>query len=494
MKKLRSLPQNRDFFDVYATLIKTVRKSKTAVQMVSAATEIGIIYSAALSALQPIFPTGATYLAMGIAILGTLVIEMGLRVMMPQSVDAILYKRFQGLHLPMTITVISLSVALVATSGTLSFKNSKVVVEQFTPEVKETATYLPDSIYLVKADLLQREYAADSLATAQKYTGLQEATTLAFANRIKAKERELENLRRKEVRTELSFATRKDQTRLAIENLKAEQAEALVNLKTEEEQVFTTLRTDYKTALTGIQNDHQQSIQDIQATNQSAQREREYLVQSYGLGLGWFTLVCLFIFCLAVVLDRVHAKGAGIAEKIDISQYDFSPSIWVNALEAIRERVNYFFHNKIRAIEEATPPAPLPAARQELYDPTALTNVTITLKLESEKESGEQVIYIPNKRRQIGFQRVPPTEEESAHTKDSCVIKDAPKDIDLRQCKIRLKDYKKRLGKHIQKKIKQEGKGEVVSKRTLNAIENNQRWVEHYTQLLQKLSGEIKNK
>lgn len=493
MKKLRSLPQNRDFFDVYATLIKTVRKSKTAVQMVSAATEIGIIYSAALSALFPIFPATAPYVAMGIAVLGTIVIEMGLRVMMPQSVDAILYKRFQGLHLPMTITVLSLSVALVVTSGTLSFKNSKVVVEQFTPEVIKTATQVPDSTYQVKFGQLRAEYSADSLAAAQKYTGLKEATTLAYNNRIKAKEQELENLRRKEVRTELSFATRKDQTLLAIENLKAEQAEALVNLKTEVEQAFTALRTAYKGALTDVQSDHEQDIQNIQATDERAQRERKGLVQSYGMGLGWFTLVCLFIFCLAVVLDRVHAKGAGILEKIDINQYDFSPSIWVNALEAIRERLNYFFHNKIQKIENSTPPAPLPADRQELYDPTALTNVTITLKLESQKEPGEPVIYIPTKRRQIGFQREP-SPEASAHTKDSCVIKDTPNDIDLRQCKIRLKDYKKRLGRHIQKKIKQEGSGAPVSKRTLNAIDNNQQWVDHYTQLLQALSRETKNK
>lgn len=488
MKTLTSLPKNREFFDVYATMIRTVRKSKTAAQLVSASTEIGIIYSAALSALAPIFLVWSSYLAIGIAILGTAVIEIGLRVMMPQTVDAILYKRFQGLHLPMTITVTVLSLALVVTSGVLSFNNSKIVVDQVTPIVDQQTTAVADSMYHSQKEEAKAVFSFDSMSIANQYRELTNATNLTFQNRLKAKRRELENLRRREIRTELSFATRKDQTHLAIENLKAEQAETLTKLKTEEQQALTAVRTAFKQAIDEISREHKESLASVASLNQQAHRDRQVLVASYGLGLGWFTLVCLFIFSLAVVLDRVHAKGAGIAEKVDLSQYDFTPSIWVNAKEAIRERLNYFFHHRIKLFQDKTPPAPLPASRSELYDPTSLTNITVTLKLQKEEDNdGEPVIYIPTKRRQIGFQHVPhPQEDKTPHTKNSRAIKGTGNTPNLPHLKRRLKDYKKRLGRHTQKKLNLERKGEPVSKRTLSAIENNQRWVNHYIQLIQE--------
>jgi hypothetical protein len=47
-----------------------------------------------------------------------------------------------------------------------------------------------------------------------------------------------------------------------------------------------------------------------------------------------------------------------------------------------------------------------------------------------------------------------------------------------------MKQYKKRLGRHEQKKLAQERAGKKVSKRTLNAIANNRQWIEYYESLL----------
>ena len=44
--------------------------------------------------------------------------------------------------------------------------------------------------------------------------------------------------------------------------------------------------------------------------------------------------------------------------------------------------------------------------------------------------------------------------------------------------------YKRRLARHIQKRIAAERAGRKVSKRTLTAIENNSRWVRHYENLI----------
>ena len=490
MKQLKTLPQDQEFFSVYAMLIRGIRRSKTAAQVVSAATEIGIIYTASLSALLPIFPDYAAAMALGVAILGTAVIELGLRLLAPQSVDAVLYRRYSGLHLPMTIVVVLLTLVLVSTSALLSFKNSKVIVNTFTPEAEQLLTTAVDSSYQEQTAEQRFVYSQDSLALVERFTAEMAATTTAFDQQIAAKARELSNYRRRERRTEQSFATRKDQLRLEMDQLKAERAQALAQLEHEKQAAFTALRTENKTALALVNRTYTAELDSIQGVNTEALQQRETTVGNYGLGLGWFTLVCLFIFCLAVVLDRVHAKGSGIKDQVEISQYDFMPTVWVNAWQALRERVNYWLQERIKRFQDATPPAPLPANKEELYDPTAISNITITLRLEQEADSQEEnVILIPSKRRQIGFrQATEQTDTERTHTKSSCAIKDTPSENDLRQWKQRLKDYKKRLGRHTQKKLAMERRGETVSKRTLDAIENNQGWVDHYTRLIQQHS------
>ena len=51
-----------------------------------------------------------------------------------------------------------------------------------------------------------------------------------------------------------------------------------------------------------------------------------------------------------------------------------------------------------------------------------------------------------------------------------------------------MKQYKKRLGRHEQKRLAQERAGKKVSKRTLDAISNNQEWVRHYESVLEDIA------
>ena len=120
MKNLKSLPKQNKYFARYARLANSIRLSGYFSQGVSGLTEIGGIFAAALSILYPIFPSLAFYIAAVIAVIGTLVLEAGLRIAVPQSVDAILYKRWSGPDLAMSISVLILSLILLATSGVLS--------------------------------------------------------------------------------------------------------------------------------------------------------------------------------------------------------------------------------------------------------------------------------------------------------------------------------------------------------------------------------------
>jgi len=163
MKTLTNLPREKAFFDNYAKLVASLAAAGIFAQAVSGLTEIGAIYLSIKQSLQPLsIGWMAEILAVGVAVIAALVIELGLRKGLPVFVDAILYKRFKGLHLPITIFVGLLVTILIATSGLLSFYNSKVIVNDFTLEAEQLTTLEADSIRATSANVLAATHKADS--------------------------------------------------------------------------------------------------------------------------------------------------------------------------------------------------------------------------------------------------------------------------------------------------------------------------------------------
>ena len=128
MKIQFSLPSNEDFFSRYATLRPTLSKLSIIAQIISALTEIGIIYSIIFSRVVDFLPMYATTIAMLGAMAGTAFLEIGLRKFTPYSIKAFIYKRFSGLDLAMTFFILLVNVGLLTASGYLSFKGSKELV------------------------------------------------------------------------------------------------------------------------------------------------------------------------------------------------------------------------------------------------------------------------------------------------------------------------------------------------------------------------------
>jgi hypothetical protein len=190
MKNLKSNPKNEGFFSTYVNLIKTLKKAGYASQVVSALTEIGGIFAAAYIALLPVAPNLAIYIASVIAMIGTAVIELGLRQLLPHSVDSILYKRFSGLHLAMTVFIFSCTIVLLAASAVLSFQNSKTIVEQVTPNVEVDSLALQSNQINFNAKVAKAEtqFSKDSAMIVQRYESLIQANETAYKGKIDAKQ------------------------------------------------------------------------------------------------------------------------------------------------------------------------------------------------------------------------------------------------------------------------------------------------------------------
>ena len=508
--------------------IRSISWIIVATLIVSGTTEIGGIFTAAVSALEPIAGQYSWYVAGAIALIATLVLEGGLRIMIPQAVDSFLYKRFQGLDLALTVIYVVLGIGLIATSGYLSFQNSKIIVDSVVVEPERDSLAIQGAQIEYNARQVKEAegYKSDSTAIAERYQQRFQAEQAAYAGKIGAAKRELSNIYNRERRTGQSFATAKDAARQKIANLEAEEATAIAGIKAEEGETLAALLAEHKAALTEIKTAYQEATASLEGEFQEAKGERAATVDGYGGGLAYFTVISLFVFLFSVILERIYAKGSGIKETIELSQYDVSPPAYVEAWHAFRERIQTTIRTRIANFAAKTPPPPLPTAPTELYDPTQLSNIIINLKIQQEdtgEQDGDRTIYIQPKRRQIGFtrkddpqDRTPPYDHKTPPTKPDGDPETPPKtsheppateppshdirwavkapyenyaDMALPDLLQRLKRHKKRLGQQTQKKIAAERKGQTVQRRTLNAIENNQNWVQSLTALIEQKTG-----
>ncbi|WP_282776758.1 hypothetical protein [Phaeodactylibacter xiamenensis] len=470
----------------------------------------------------------AWHVAAAVALLVTLILEGGLRITIPQAVDSFLYKRFEGLDLALTVIYVVLGIGLMATSGYISFQNSKIIVDSVVVEPERDSLAIQGARidYNASQAKVAETYRNDSTATAQRYQERLAAEQTAFTGKIGAAKRELSNIYNRERRTGQSFATAKDAARQKIANLEAEEATAIAGIKAEEAEALAALLAEHKGALAEIKATYEQATASLEIDFQEAKGERTATVDGYGGGLAYFTVISLFIFLASVILERIYAKGSGIKETIELSQYDISPPAYVEAWHAFRERFQTNIRTRIANFAAKTPPPPLPTVPTELYDPTQLSNITINLKIQQEdtgEQDGDRTIYIQPKRRQIGFTRKddaqdrtraydhepPPTKPDSGPEPPPRTSHEPPTteppshevlwavkapldnyaDMALPDLLQRLKRHKKRLGEQTQKKLAAERKGETVQRRTLDAIENNRNWVNSLTALINQKQG-----
>jgi hypothetical protein len=531
MKILHSLPKDKAFFDNYAPLIKAVTLAGIFAQVVSGLTEIGIIYTGTAQSLQPLaLAWFGMVLSIAVAAIATATIEVGLRQALPKAVDSILFKRWNGLHLPISIFVWLLVVVLMGASGYLSFKNSTVIVEGFTPEPEQQTTTATDSTYNAQTADLRASFVQDSAMIATAYESRTAATVAAYDGQIRAKEEKLRGYESRETRTGKSFASAKDKVRQERAELEAERAGALATLATDKAKEMATAKDNYRASLTTATAAREASTTEIKTANRQAESERAATVAGYGGGLGWFTVVCLFIFTVSVILDRIYRKGAGITESIQIGAFDFRPGAIAEAIAAARERVNQALHSRITAFANRTPAAPLPPQPGAVFDLVeALQHVTIKLELDKGGEPG-RVMYLnskeppqlaqpPKQQQQIGYRHfgtsqptnsppattnLPTNQAQGISTNPApttntgnsvyaqgtpCAVKATPENINLADALQRLKMYKKRLGSHQQKAKAQERKDGKVCKRTAEAIANNREWVGHWEAVIINLQN-----
>lgn len=370
MKTFKTLPTNEEFFKKYAMLVPTLNILGYLAQVVSALTEIGVIFLLIFSSLAGFFPALAFPIAVIGCIVGTAFLEVGLRKFTPYSVRAILYNRFQGLDKIMSVFVLAACTLLLGASGFLSFKGSKTIIEAVAPIPATITTANADSVAsAAKAETLA-EYRTDSIGIASRHAAQAQALKTSAASAIAAGKIELRNIEAKERATGQPFGTQKRESRKRIADMEANRDAQLAQLEADKAAALASLTADRKSAAQRIEANHSARRDSVTNYNATAIEQAANQVKNYGGGLAWFTVVCLVVFILSVALNEVHAKGSGIEEVPQPNQYEFTESIAAEFLNAASERLNYNLRSRIRRWADKTPDPMEPKLPAVLYDLT----------------------------------------------------------------------------------------------------------------------------
>lgn len=470
MKKINSLPQNEEFFSNYIWLVKTLNLAGYGGQIVSALTEIGGIYVAARLSLAPIIPIEYLFnICAIIAFLGTAIIEIGLRHSLPQCVDAILYLRFKGLRLAITIFVYLIAILLLAASGALSFRNSTTIVSNMTEGEKLKAIAQADSIYSAKAEALDTLIIKEANEIAETYEQITQAQAGALLAKVSSAERNLKNWQNRQWREKTSFGTQIDAARLEVEQANAELSAATAAITREKAEKLEALKVKFEAQSEELKKAHEEQIK-------AAKEGQAGKVSEYGGGLAYFTIICLVLLVVSITINRIVKKGSGVKEQVEITQYDLLPNPLIAAWNAAGHRIRYLALNAITKFDEKTPDLNLPDGVREIYDPAEVKRQRAKLKL----EEGEESQYVIPRKRIRAFGESDP--EASAKTTSQ-------PEHSFYEVNKRLRDYQKRLARHKQKAARYERKGETIPQRTQAAIENNAQWVDHWKSYKQRHYG-----
>lgn len=368
MKVLFTLPKNEEFFSNYASLVPTLRKLGYLAQVISALTEFGVLYALIRASLKDLFPLAAGPAGLAGAALGVAFLEVGLRQFAPYSVRAILYNRFTGLHLVISVFVFVVTLGLLASSGYLSFRGSFDLVEQVAPRPQLATTTQADSSAQARKGEALATWQRDSLAVVNRYAPQQEAT-LAKYSALKAAERQrLKGWESREREEGNRYSTQKATIKARLAALEAEQAQELARMEQDKGQALESAQDEHKAALALAVSTWQKERAEVEAGNKAAQDEAAGKVAKYGGGLAYFTIICLSVFVLAVSIEEIHRKGSGIEELAQPNQYHFSESVFAEFWGMLSERWNYLARTWIRKQAARTPPPPQPEPAPELWE------------------------------------------------------------------------------------------------------------------------------
>jgi hypothetical protein len=329
MKTFYTAPEDLSFFQSYSGLVGTLRTVGYLSQAISALTEFGVIFALVQGSLKEVFPEIAFEGALLGAALGTLFLEAGLRKFLPFAFRAFLYRRFKGLHLFISLSIVLVATALVLTSGYLSFHGGKEVAVQAAPApvLKPEAPILHwQETERTKA---MSEYIRDSAAIDLEYLGAQKELEARYAQERQTRARQ------------------RDGIVAGFGILRARQASESARLAQGRAKELRAAHGSFKLRMAQIEQETKRKLDGLEQANAEAAMAAKQKANRYGGGLAWFTVIALGILIFAIGIEETHRRGAGIQEMALLDAHTFNPGLEKALIWNIAGRWERYWRSKL---------------------------------------------------------------------------------------------------------------------------------------------------
>ena len=371
MKVIKSLPNQEDFFSFFAPLIPSLNLASYFAQIVSLLTEIGIVYAQSYKRLSEILtPSTAKFIALILALIVALTIEIGLRKLLPILSRQLVNKKLGGDYLAMFIPILFTTLLLVCSSGFLSFNNSFDLVEEIQPPIEEINRETFEDNYNNETRESLSQYSSDSSSTAQIYNTKINSIERTYNAKIEAQNNAIKTARNNISNNYYVLRNEKAITKAQqnIDNFKIDKESKIEALETDKSEALALLLSDKREAFKTAQNIKKTDIGEAQREREEKLQKQQSKTAKYGGLLAYFTIVCLFVLILSVVVEELFKKGSEIEERVFVSPYYFENSILVEFKNELSNIKNYWLRLLLSKLSSLTPPAKTPRTPPTLYD------------------------------------------------------------------------------------------------------------------------------
>lgn len=375
MRKDISLPkegEGQKFFNTYASTLQTFKRNSYFAQIVSAGTEIGVIYLFFHQKFAELMtPDNAVIAAVSVAAFGTYFLESGLRTSLISFIKQVLNKRWEGLHKWISFGDFVTAIVFIAISIILSFQGSKeVIAPSIVGEVKEQNYNGINSERSNREGIANETYNAEKLGIESRINNQITAIKNSYDAKIERQNKEYLKYKKKETNGK-KYTTKLERIDLKRQDLRAEKAAEIAQLEANKSKNLAKAELTKTKSLSKTQKEYDSQKDKLDNKNEKSLKKNETQVKAWGLGFGWFSIIAVLYLIYALARIEIIKHGSGITETPRPSQYFFQMGAIAKLIETGKEQFQRISHGIIRTWEKRIKP-PLPPHEKDL--PTLFNN------------------------------------------------------------------------------------------------------------------------
>lgn len=393
-----STDEQRNFFGDYAKFSAKIQALGFTAQSISGLTESVIFYSIGYDTFLPLLGANVAVLS-GVLFmfLGVALIELfGLRVCLPQATRQVIYKRWQGAHLAMSVFILLITALLIVASFYLSFDGSSHTVKSQVQKIKnvkaDEITHLHE---LAVADVLD-EFTQDSTEIETRYAALIATTNQKYNGEFAVAQSDLQKWASKKG----NYKSRVNKALTNIESIKASRAADVAQLQAK--------KSNEQKILIDASRGQKDSLQAVYTANLgNNQNKYDATEKTFSRAAWWSVLLSIILSIVCIILNTIYKKGSGQKETPLPTDSTFRRSAIVEGWQAWRERVDTSLRNRIARFENKTPQPEISKRVAPVYDRGDLRELVIKLKVEQLSDDSKTIQLavpeLPKQVRKIGF-------------------------------------------------------------------------------------------